>query len=81
MTTVVRTLHFGGVVMRDELIAAVGRAADLPLDQATLAVAAMMRFFTAKLPSAMVGELHCLLEKPSEMAAGTTNLSPPEQAS
>lgn len=48
--------------MMDELIAAVGRAANLPLDQATIAVAAMLRFLTARMPSALVGELHARLE-------------------
>lgn len=58
-----------GLVMRQELIAAVGRAADVSPDKAALAVAAMMRFFTARLPSAVVGELHCLLEGPESTAS------------
>ncbi|WP_156374585.1 hypothetical protein [Pseudorhodoferax sp. Leaf274] len=44
--------------MLDELIRAVGAAAGLPPEQAALAVAAMLRFFTARLPSTWVGELH-----------------------
>ena len=48
--------------MKDELIAAVGRATRLPADQATFAVEAMLRFFTARLPSALAGELHSLLD-------------------
>jgi hypothetical protein len=48
--------------MMDELIAAVARAASLPPDQATLAVTAMLRFFTARLPSSLVGELHARLQ-------------------
>ena len=50
--------------MKDELIVAVSRAANLSIDQATAAVAAMLRFFTARLPSALVGELHARLEAP-----------------
>ncbi len=50
--------------MIDELTQAVARAASLPPEQAALAVAAMLRFFTTRLPSALVGELHACLEKP-----------------
>ena len=56
-------------MMRDELIAEVSRAASLPTDQATAAVVAMMRFFTARLPSALVGELHSRLDAPSSVAS------------
>lgn len=45
----------------DELIQTVARAAGLSPEQAALAVAAMLRFFTARLPSALVGELHAHL--------------------
>lgn len=48
--------------MMDELIAAVARAASLPPEQAALAVAAVLRFFTARLPSSLVGELHARLQ-------------------
>ena len=48
--------------MMDELIIAVSRAANLPREQAGLAVKAMLRFLTARLPSALVGELHARLE-------------------
>ncbi len=48
--------------MMDELIAAVTRATGLTPDQSRLAVAAMMRFFTARLPSSLVGELHTRLQ-------------------
>jgi hypothetical protein len=58
--------------MMDELIQTVARAADLSPEQAALAVAAMLRFFTARLPSALVGELHAHL-RPS--AAALPNLS------
>lgn len=44
--------------MLDELILAVARAAGLSPEQAALAVAAVLRFFTARLPSSLVGELH-----------------------
>ncbi len=47
--------------MMDELVAAVARACSLPPEQAALAVTAMLRFFTARLPSALVGELHARL--------------------
>lgn len=48
--------------MMDELIAAVARAASLPPEQAAVAVAAVLRFFTARLPSSLVGELHSRLQ-------------------
>jgi hypothetical protein len=48
--------------MMDELIAAVARAASLPPERAALAVAAVLRFFTARLPSSLVGELHARLQ-------------------
>lgn len=48
--------------MMDELITVVGRSANLPPEQAALAVAAVLRFFTARLPSALVGELHARLQ-------------------
>ena len=51
--------------MMDELIDAVARAASLPQNQAALAVSAMLRFFTARLPSALVGELHARLRAQS----------------
>jgi hypothetical protein len=50
--------------MMDELIQTVARAARLSPEQAVLAVAAMLRFFTARLPSALVGELHAHLCPP-----------------
>lgn len=46
------------IPMLDELIRSVGAAAGLTPEQAALAVAAVLRFFTARLPSAWVGELH-----------------------
>jgi uncharacterized protein (DUF2267 family) len=48
--------------MNDELIQSVARAARLTPEQARAAVAAVLRFFTARLPSALVGELHARLE-------------------
>ena len=54
--------------MMDELILAVARNAALPPDQAAQAVAAMLRFFTARLPSALVGELHMRLGTRSQPA-------------
>ncbi|MBE7417444.1 MAG: hypothetical protein HS128_06725 [Ideonella sp.] len=50
--------------MVDELIEAVARDAELPREHASLAVAAMLRFFTARLPSSLVGELHARLAEP-----------------
>lgn len=50
--------------MMDELIQAVARAAALPPEQAAVAVAAVLRFCTARLPSALVGELHARLRAP-----------------
>lgn len=46
----------------DELIAAVARAVNLSTDRSALAVAAVLRFFTARLPSPLVGELHARLQ-------------------
>ncbi len=43
--------------MLDELTREVARAAGLSPEQAARAVAAVLRFFTARLPSALVGEL------------------------
>ena len=48
--------------MMDELVQEVARAAGLPAAQAALAVGAMLRFFTARLPSTLVGELHARLK-------------------
>lgn len=56
--------------MLDELILAVSRAAGLPAEQAALAVTAMLRFLTARLPSSLVGELHARL-------AGRASAPPP----
>lgn len=47
--------------MLDELILAVSRGAGLTPEQAAAAVAAALRFFTSRLPSALVGELHARL--------------------
>lgn len=51
--------------MMDELVEAVARAASLSPEQARLAVGAMLRFFTARLPSTLVGELHACLSEPA----------------
>ena len=50
--------------MMDELVQEVARTAGLPAAQAALAVGAVLRFFTARLPSALVGELHARLHAP-----------------
>ena len=47
--------------MLEELILAVARDASLPAEQAALVVATVLRFFTARLPSSLVGELHARL--------------------
>ncbi|MBL8259301.1 MAG: hypothetical protein JNM60_05790 [Candidatus Competibacteraceae bacterium] len=48
--------------MIDELTRAVAHTAKLPPAQAALAVKAMLNFFTARLPSRLVGELHACLK-------------------
>ena len=48
--------------MLEDLITAVARDAGLPRETAAAAVAVMMRFFTASLPSVLVGELHARLQ-------------------
>jgi len=63
--------------MMDDLIAAVARGASLTPEQAARAVAAVLRFFTVRLPSPLVGELHSRLqtrvrganEKPTRIGA------------
>lgn len=62
--------------MMDELVSAVARAAGLPREQAALAVAAVMRFFTARLPSSLVGELHARLQTRSQTAASAPIATP-----
>lgn len=63
--------------MMEELIAAVARAASMPQEQAALAVTAVLRFFTARLPSALVGELHARLRVPSVAPGGhSTHIDP-----
>ncbi len=47
--------------MNDEMIDSVARAAQITPEQAGVAVAAVLRFLTARLPSALVGELHARL--------------------
>ena len=48
--------------MLEQLISEVAREAGLPRASAARAVFAMMRFFTARLPSVLVGELHSRLQ-------------------
>lgn len=55
--------------MIDELIHAVSRDVGLTPEQAAAAVAAVLRFFTARLPSSVVGEMHARL--------GTRRTPPP----
>ena len=49
------------LAMIDELIDAVARAGSLTHDQAALAVAGMIRFMAARLPSPLFGELQTRL--------------------
>ena len=56
----------------DELIQSVARAAQLTPEQASRAVAAMLRFLTARLPSAIVGELHSRLGLGPTSSAGSS---------
>lgn len=62
--------------MLEELILAVSRGASLTPEQAALAVTAMLRFFTARLPSSLVGELHARLGR----RADTPTPTPPENS-
>jgi uncharacterized protein (DUF2267 family) len=65
--------------MMDELIDAVARAAGLSREQATRAVAAVLRFCTARLPSSLVGELHARLQtRRSDGSTGCVAASAPE---
>lgn len=60
-----------GMAMMDELVEAVARDGQLPADQAAVAVAAMLRFFAARLPSPLFGELQARLKvDPPAGAAG-----------
>lgn len=47
--------------MLDELVDTVSRSAKLPPEQASLAVAATLRYLTAHMPSPAVGALHAAL--------------------
>ena len=66
--------------MMKELIADVAHGTGLPPEQAALAVAAVLRFFTARLPSALVGELHARLRAPGTESTGTGPAHDPERA-
>ncbi len=58
--------------MIDELTDAVARAAGLHPEQASLAVAGMLRFLAARLPSPLFGELQARLQAPlAPESAGT----------
>jgi hypothetical protein len=46
----------------DDLIEAVQRQADISNEQATLAIAAVLGFLTARLPSPLVGRIQGLLD-------------------
>jgi Arc/MetJ family transcription regulator len=62
----------------DELIQTVARAARLSPEQAALAVAAMLRFFTARLSSALVGELHARLDSLAGPATRSIPIATPD---
>ena len=51
--------------MMNELTQEVCRTPKLPPPQAELAVNAVLRFLTARLPSRLVGEMHAYLKKSS----------------
>ncbi|MBI1397204.1 MAG: hypothetical protein GC151_14625 [Betaproteobacteria bacterium] len=57
--------------MIDELIEAVSRGAGLTPEQGAAAVAVMLRFLTARLPSALVGQLHERLGTRRAAASGS----------
>lgn len=50
------------MAMIDELVESVARADGLPADQAARAVATMLRFLAARLPSPLFGELQARLQ-------------------
>lgn len=60
----------------NELIHAVGRAADLSNEQASAAVAGMMRFLAARLPSPLFGEVQDQLNRGGAQASSATSASP-----
>lgn len=64
--------------MMDELIRTVQRTAQLSPEQAKAAVSALLRFFTARLPSALVGELHARLQLPCLPLQDTPPCAPPD---
>jgi hypothetical protein len=57
------------MTVMDELVEAVARHAHLPADQASLAVSGVLRFFAARLPSPLFGELQARLDAPGAAAA------------
>jgi hypothetical protein len=64
--------------MLDELIQAVARNANLAPEQAALVVAVVLRFFSARLPSALVGELQFRLGRMevAQVPASAPNADP-----
>lgn len=66
--------------MINELTKVVARTAQLRPEQAEMAVRAMLNFFTARLPSRLVGELHAYL-KTSVVTTAPTVLSPLDKPS
>jgi hypothetical protein len=52
--------------MIDDLVDAVARATHLPRPQAADAVAAMLRFMAARLPSPLFGQLQAALQTPAQ---------------
>lgn len=65
-------------MMMDELILTVQRTAQLSPEQSKAAVSAILRFFTARLPSALVGELHTRLQLPCPPLQNTPPSDPPK---
>ncbi len=62
-----------GMAMVDELVEAIARDGRLSSDQASAAVAGVMRFFGARLPSPLFGELQAHLK-----ADGSTTTDEPD---
>lgn len=66
------------MLLVDELIQVVMQGANLSAAQAAAAVAVVLRFLTARLPSALAGQLHAWLDDPrkrngSVASGGSTN--------
>ena len=61
------------MLLVDELIQAVMQGANLSAAQAAAAVAVVLRFLTARLPSALAGQLHAWLDDPRKRKDGVAS--------